>query len=227
MSLQLTDVTLTRGDGDQRVTAIDHVTLSVSAGELVAVVGPSGSGKSSLLAAIGGLTQIDSGEILIHGTRITDLSDKARSRIRREEIGFVFQTANLLPSLTARDQLLLVPHLAGSAPQQHRQRAQLLLDDLGIGHRAHHRPNRMSSGEQQRVGLARALMSDPTVLLADEPTGALDYNRSREVVQLLADLTHERQIATVLVTHNLELTGYADRVMAMRDGRLTPADNQS
>lgn len=224
MSLQLTDVTLTLGDGDQRVTAIDDVTLSVSAGEMVAVVGPSGSGKSSLLAAIGCLTRIDSGEILIHGTSITDLPDKTRSRVRREEIGFVFQTANLFPSLNALDQLLLIPHLAGSAPKQHRERAQLLLDDLGVGHRAHHRPNRMSSGEQQRVGLARALMSHPPVLLADEPTAALDHDRSQEVIQLLADLTHKHQIATVLVTHNLELTDYADRVMVMQDGRLTPAN---
>jgi len=220
MTLSLHDVSLTLGDGDQEVTALDHVSLEVARGELLAVVGPSGSGKSSLLAVAGALLQPTSGRITVAGNELADLDDKARTRVRLRHIGFVFQASNLLPSLTATEQLLLLPHLAGQSPSSGRDRALRLLDEVGIGNRSDRRPHQLSGGERQRVGIARALMAEPDLLLVDEPTSALDHDRGTEIVELLAREAHDRGVATVMVTHDTAILGCVDRVATMADGRL-------
>jgi putative ABC transport system ATP-binding protein len=218
--LTLRQVTLDLGDGDTLVKALDDVSLEVAAGELVAVVGPSGSGKSSLLAVAGALIQPTAGTVAVGGHELGGLSDRDRTRLRRERIGYVFQVANLLPSLTAREQLLLVRHLDGRITPADRERADRLLESVGMSHRADRRPHQLSGGERQRVGIARALMTTHDVLLVDEPTSALDHERAHEVVQLLADETHEVGTAAVMVTHDPEILGHADRVLRMSDGRL-------
>ncbi len=215
--LALTDVTLTFGDGDQQVAALDHVDLAVAPGELVAIVGPSGAGKSSLLAVAGGLTRPTSGSVAVDDVELTGLSARALARFRRDHVGFVFQSGNLLPALTAIDQLRLVEKITGrrgpTTPEQ-------LLDAVGMTPHAGRRPGRLSGGERQRVGIARALMAAPSVLLVDEPTAALDRRRSHEIVELLARETHEFSVATVMVTHDHDVLEHADRVLEMVDGRL-------
>ncbi|MEV7981138.1 ABC transporter ATP-binding protein [Streptomyces sp. NPDC086519] len=219
--LRMLDITLTLGDGDTAVTALDDVHLTVAPGEFVAVVGPSGSGKSSLLAVAGGLQQPTSGTVHIAGTELTALSDKERTAARRHHIGFVFQQSNLLASLTVREQLLLPLHIDGRLDAAGRTRADELIEAVGLSHRAGARPHQLSGGERQRAGLARALMTSPAVLLVDEPTSALDRVRSAEAVQLIAEQTHERGTATIMVTHDTAIMDAADRVYEMVDGRLS------
>ncbi|MGQ4336824.1 ABC transporter ATP-binding protein [[Kitasatospora] papulosa] len=217
--LRLDDVTLTLGDGDTAVTALDHVGLHVAPGEFVAVVGPSGSGKSSLLAVAGGLQRPTSGTVHIAGAELTALPDRERTAARRRHIGFVFQQSNLLASLTVREQLLLPLHIDGRLDAA--ARADELVEAVGLTHRAGSRPHQLSGGERQRAGLARALMTSPAVLLVDEPTSALDRVRSAEAVRLIAEQTHERGTATVMVTHDTAIMDAADRVHEMVDGRLS------
>ena len=219
--LRLDDVTLTLGDGDTAVIALNDVGLTVAPGEFVAVVGPSGSGKSSLLAVAGGLQRPTSGRVHIAGTELTALSDRERTAARRRHIGFVFQQSNLLASLTVREQLLLPLHIDGRLDAAARTRADELIEAVGLGHRTGARPHRLSGGERQRAGLARALMTSPAVLLVDEPTSALDRSRSAEAVELIAEQTHERGTATVMVTHDTAIMDAADRVYEMVDGRLS------
>ncbi|MEU2602771.1 ABC transporter ATP-binding protein [Streptomyces hirsutus] len=219
--LRLDDVTLTLGDGGTAVTALDHVGLNVAPGEFVAVVGPSGAGKSSLLAVAGGLQRPTSGTVHIAGTELTALSDKERTAARRRHIGFVFQQSNLLASLTVREQLLLPLHIDGRLDAAARTRADELIEAVGLSHRSGSRPHQLSGGERQRAGLARALMTSPAVLLVDEPTSALDRVRSAEAVRLIAEQTHERGTATVMVTHDTAIMDAADRVYEMVDGRLS------
>ncbi|WP_055629763.1 ABC transporter ATP-binding protein [Streptomyces hirsutus] len=219
--LRLDDVTLTLGDGDTAVTALDHVGLNVAPGEFVAVVGPSGAGKSSLLTVAGGLQRPTSGTVNIAGTELTALSDKERTAARRRHIGFVFQQSNLLASLTVREQLLLPLHIDGRLDAAARTRADELIEAVGLSHRSGSRPHQLSGGERQRAGLARALMTSPAVLLVDEPTSALDRVRSAEAVRLIAEQTHERGTATVMVTHDTAIMDAADRVYEMVDGRLS------
>ncbi|MBA5220225.1 MULTISPECIES: ABC transporter ATP-binding protein [Streptomyces] len=219
--LRLLDVSLTLGDGEAAVTALDHVDLDVTPGEFVAVVGPSGSGKSSLLAVAGGLQRPTSGQVHLAGTELTALSDKERTAARRRHIGFVFQQSNLLASLTVREQLLLPLHIDGRLDAAARARAEELLEAVGLSHRRGHRPHQLSGGERQRAGLARALMTSPAVLLVDEPTSALDRVRSAEAVRLIAEQTHAHGTATVMVTHDTAIMDAADRVHEMVDGRLS------
>ncbi|MCI3150921.1 ABC transporter ATP-binding protein [Streptomyces sp. GB4-14] len=219
--LRLHDVCLTLGDGDTAVTALDHVELAVAPGDFVAVVGPSGSGKSSLLAVAGGLQRPTSGTVHIAGTELTALSDKERTAARRRHIGFVFQQSNLLPSLTVREQLLLPLHIDGRLDAAARDRADELIEAVGLAHRTGSRPHQLSGGERQRAGLARALMTSPAVLLVDEPTSALDRVRSAEAVRLIAEQTHRHGTATVMVTHDTAIMDAADRVHEMVDGRLS------
>ncbi|MEV4381225.1 ABC transporter ATP-binding protein [Streptosporangium amethystogenes] len=213
-------VTLSLGDGDATVTALDDVDLDVASGEFVAVVGPSGSGKSSLLAVAGALTTPDTGRVLLDGVDISRASAREKARHRRERIGFVFQSGNLIPALTALDQLRFALDVAGKrAGDGHDPRE--LLDRVGMGHRAGHRPHQLSGGERQRVGIARALVTRPAVLLVDEPTAALDRARSDDIVTLLAHETHESAVATIMVTHDHDVLGHCDRVLSMVDGRLS------
>ncbi|WP_431936542.1 ABC transporter ATP-binding protein [Micromonospora sp. RP3T] len=220
MSLDLTDVTLTYPDGENRLTALDHVTLSVAKGDLTAVVGPSGSGKSSLLAVAATLVTPDAGAVHVDGVTTTGMGRGALAALRRRTIGIVFQQPNLLPSLTAAEQLQVMATLAGRSPAGARDRARELLDAVGLAAQAGRRPHQLSGGQRQRVNIARALMNDPVVLLVDEPTSALDHERGAAVIDLIGRLTRERGTATVLVTHDRDHLAAADRIVAMRDGRL-------
>jgi putative ABC transport system ATP-binding protein len=227
MTLRLDTVSLTYGDGDEQVRALDEVSLEVHPGELVAVVGPSGSGKSSLLAVAGALQTPDAGQVVIDSVEVTRASKTERARIRRERIGFVFQSDNLIPSLTVLEQLLLPLYLRGKRPRQGRDAALRLLEEVGLSHRVRHRPHQLSGGERQRVGIARALMNRPAVLLVDEPTSALDHRRSRDIVELLAKETATHQVATVMVTHDHSILHHADRILSMEDGRLRPLESRT
>ncbi|MGH8877116.1 MAG: ABC transporter ATP-binding protein [Stackebrandtia sp.] len=221
MSLVLERITLTYPDGDRRLTALDAVDFAVAPRELVAVTGPSGSGKSSLLAVAGALAVPDSGVVRIGDIDVTALKPAQRDRLRGTRLGFVFQQSNLLSSLTARDQLLLVARINGR--RRSADRALELLDRVGLAGKADKRPHQLSGGERQRVGIARALMGEPALLLVDEPTSALDHERGETVVRLLRDITHDDGVATVMVTHDLQYLDLADRAVQMRDGRLAPA----
>ncbi|GAB3151105.1 ABC transporter ATP-binding protein [Amycolatopsis stemonae] len=220
MSLTLTDVTLTYPDGDTRLTALDRVTLDVPRGSLTAVVGPSGSGKSSLLAVAATLVTPDSGTVVIDGTTATDLTRRERTDLRRRKIGIVFQQPNLLPALTAAEQLQVMAGIDGRSPAKARARALDLLDAVGLAPQAGRRPHQLSGGQRQRVNIARALMNDPTVLLVDEPTSALDHERGAAVIELITHLTHHQATATVLVTHDRTHLTAVDRTTEVRDGRL-------
>ncbi|WP_405011160.1 ABC transporter ATP-binding protein [Kitasatospora sp. NBC_01539] len=220
MSLHLADVTLTYPDGEARLTALDRVSLDVPRGSLTAVAGPSGSGKSSLLAVAATLVTPDAGRVVVDGTDTAGLGRAALTALRRRSIGLVFQQPGLLPSLTAVEQLQLMAHLAGRPARTARARALDLLDAVGLAAQAGRRPGRLSGGQRQRVAIARALVNQPTVLLVDEPTSALDSERGRAVVELLADLTRRQGTATVLVTHDRSHLALADQVAEVHDGRL-------
>ncbi|MFE7635351.1 ABC transporter ATP-binding protein [Kitasatospora sp. NPDC057518] len=221
MSLVLDRITLTYPDGDGRLTALDEVSLTVPKGTLTAVVGPSGSGKSSLLAVAATLITPDSGQVVVDGTDTAGLSRADLTALRRTRIGIVFQQANLLPSLTAVEQLQVMAHLDGRPPRGALPRALELLDAVGLRDQAARRPHQLSGGQRQRVNIARALMNDPTVLLVDEPTSALDHERGAAVLNLITDLTHRRATATVLVTHDRTHLTAVDQIAEVHDGRLT------
>jgi putative ABC transport system ATP-binding protein len=220
-ALELTDVCATLGSGDQAVTALNHVELAVAAGEFVAVAGPSGSGKSTLLAVAGGLTRPDSGTVRVAGRDLTPLGNGQRARFRLGTVGFVFQSGNLLPALSALDQLRMIGRAGGRALRGRLRDPRELLAAVGMADKAGHRPHQLSGGERQRVAVARALMATPALLLVDEPTAALDRARSHEIVRLLARETRERGVATVMVTHDHDVLGYCDRVHEMVDGALS------
>lgn len=220
MSLDLSDVTLTYPDGDTRLKALDRVSLTVPDGSVTAVVGPSGSGKSSLLAVAATLITPDSGTVTVDGTRTTGMSRRETAALRRQRIGIVFQQPSLLPSLTAAEQLQVMAGIDGRSPARARSRALTLLDAVGLAGQAHRRPHQLSGGQRQRVNIARALMNEPTVLLVDEPTSALDHTRGAAVLDLLTRLTHQQGTATLLVTHDRAHLTAVDRVVEVHDGRL-------
>ncbi|WP_166020220.1 ABC transporter ATP-binding protein [Streptomyces chilikensis] len=220
MSLKLTDVTLTYPDGDSRLTALDRVSLEVPKGSLTAVAGPSGSGKSSLLAVAATLITPDTGTVTIDEQATTGLTRGELTELRRHRIGIVFQQPHLLPSLTAVEQLQVMALIGGRAPRTARTRAMELLDAVGLAGQAGRRPHQLSGGQRQRVNIARALMNDPTVLLVDEPTSALDHERGAAVIGLITRLTHQRATATVLVTHDRVHLTAVDRIAEVHDGRL-------
>jgi putative ABC transport system ATP-binding protein len=222
VSLRTEQVSLVLGDGASQVRALDDVSVAVEKGQLMAVLGPSGAGKSSLLAVCGGLRTPTSGKVWINGTEITGLPPAELTEVRRQQIGFVFQQSNLVPALTALDQLLLLVHLQGRTPAAaDRDRALALLDEVGMADKRQRRPGQMSGGERQRVGIARAFMTEPAVLLVDEPTSMLDSNRGHQIVELLMRACHEHQVATLMVTHDRSVLDTADRVVEIADGRLT------
>ncbi|MCQ9163730.1 MULTISPECIES: ABC transporter ATP-binding protein [unclassified Arthrobacter] len=222
-ALSLTNVTLEYPDGDGTVTALDRVTMDVEAGEFVSLVGPSGSGKSSLLAVAATLVRPTSGLVRIAGEDATVLSDKALATLRRDKVGIIFQQPNLLASLTAAEQLVIGDHLRGKSPRAAAARAAELLEITGLEGSAKKRPHQLSGGQRQRVNIARALMASPSVLLVDEPTAALDHERSESIVRLLRQVTDEFQVATVMVTHDTEFVPLTDAVATMRDGVLAAA----
>jgi putative ABC transport system ATP-binding protein len=219
--LVLENVSKVYGAGENAVTALDSVSMNVRTGEFVAVVGPSGSGKTTLLAITGALLLPTSGAVTLNGQSIARQSTSALAKFRLEHIGFVLQSSNLVPYLTARDQLLLVAELAGKRDRAAQQRADRLLDELGLRRRRHHYPEALSGGERQRVAIARALMNDPDVLLADEPTANLDSVRGREAVQLLAAQVKHGNKAAIMVTHDERMLDLCDRVVRIADGRIS------
>lgn len=222
--LALRGVTLSYPDGESRLVALDDVELSVAPGEFAAVAGPSGSGKSSLLAVAATLLRPDRGEVLVDGVDAGALGERERTALRRERLGIVFQQSNLLASLTAVEQLLVLESVRGRRPARARARAGELLESVGLaGAEQRRRPHQLSGGERQRVNIARALFGSPSVLLVDEPTSALDHERGAQVVELLAEVTRTHRTATVMVTHDRDLLGRADRVLEMHDGRLSRA----
>jgi lipoprotein-releasing system ATP-binding protein len=209
--------------GDRTLEVLKGAELEVFPGELVGLIGPSGSGKSSLLHAAGLLERPTAGTIVIDGQDCSALADRARTRIRLKEIGFVYQFHHLLPELSALDNVALPLMIAGRPKADAEARARSLLTDLGLAERLTHQPARLSGGEQQRVAVARALANSPRLLLCDEPTGNLDPVTSKAVFQGLHDLARQRGVAALVATHNLELTAFMDRVLALKDGRLEPA----
>ena len=218
--LVIRGLTRTSVSGGRTLEVLKGADLEVHPGELVGLVGPSGSGKSSLLHAAGLLEHPTAGTIVIDGEDCSDLPDRARTRIRLKEIGFVYQFHHLLPELSALDNVALPLMIAGRPRREAEARAEALLTDLGLAERLTHQPARLSGGEQQRVAVGRALANRPRLLLCDEPTGNLDPVTSRAVFQNLHDLARQQGVAALVATHNLELTSYMDRVLALKDGRL-------
>jgi len=206
-------------DGPDERVVLDDLKLSVDPGELVVISGQSGAGKSTLLAVTGLLRRADAGEVTIAGTATSAMSSRQRTAVRRDHIAFVYQSANLLPSLTAVEQLELVGHIRGERSADVRRRARGLLDELGLADRASQLPSQLSGGERQRVGIARAFMAEPSVLIADEPTASLDPQRADSVAELLAGASG-RGIATIVVAHDTAALSRADRHLRMEDGRL-------
>jgi ABC-type lipoprotein export system ATPase subunit len=204
--------------GGMRVRALRGVDLSVSRGEMVAVMGPSGCGKTTLLNCLSGLDEFDGGEVLIGGESIKGMSDRRRTRFRAERMGFIFQTYNLIPVLSAVENVELPLLVAGTRPKEARRRAAAALGMVGVPEQAGKRPNEMSGGQQQRVTVARSLVNDPAIVWADEPTGALDSETSGEIVDLLVRLNREQGHTFVLVTHDASVAARAHRTIRMRDG---------
>ncbi|GGI00572.1 ABC transporter ATP-binding protein [Arthrobacter liuii] len=219
--LRLVNVTLEYPDGGGTTTALDRVSLAAEAGQLVSLVGPSGSGKSSLLATAATLVRPSRGQVIIDGTDTAGLTDKDLAALRRGKVGIIFQQPNLLPSLTAVEQLIISDHLRGKPAKAARTKAAELLDVVGLSAGARKLPHQLSGGQRQRVNIARALMGSPKVLLVDEPTAALDHERSASIIALLRQVTTEFGVATVMVTHDTEFVPLTDVVATMRDGVIT------
>ncbi len=206
--------------GDREVPALSGVSLDVAAGTFLAIMGASGSGKSTLLHLMAGLTCVDSGSIRVNGHDLAAMNDRELTLFRRRQIGLVFQSFNLIPTLTAEENIALPLMLDGRSPADSRSKVEELMEALGLAKRRAHRPDAMSGGEQQRVAIGRALVSDPTVLLADEPTGNLDSTNSRSVCELLRDLSAMRNRTIVMVTHEPTVAAYAQEVAILKDGKL-------
>ena len=204
--------------GRVEVPALRGVNFEVYEGEFIAIMGPSGCGKSTLLYVLGGLTPPTSGVVQVDGNDLGEMSDGERTLLRRRKIGFVFQRYNLLPTLSARGNIVLAQQIQGDGFDPHR--FDVTIDLLGLKDRLNHRPGELSGGEQQRVAIARAVITEPKILLADEPTGNLDTQNSETVLRMIKQLNHELRQTIILITHNPEAAGYADRVVHMRDGQV-------
>jgi putative ABC transport system ATP-binding protein len=222
-ALELRDVTKTYGTGENAVTALAHAALTVAGDEMIALIGPSGSGKTTLLSIAGGLLQASSGSIVVGGQDISSAQPKELTDFRRTMVGFVFQSVNLVPFLTARENLLLVDELRGRRGKESKARADALLDELGLGHRRGNLPAQLSGGERQRVAIGRALMNEPTLVLFDEPTSALDTKLGEQVMELIRTEVKGRGTAAVLITHDTRMTHYCDRTVHITDGVLDAA----
>ncbi|MBY0387601.1 MAG: ABC transporter ATP-binding protein [Mycobacterium pseudokansasii] len=222
MTIELRDVARRYRAGGQTVRALDHISLDLAGGRFVSVVGPSGAGKSTLLHVLGALDSPDSGSIIFDGEEIGCLRDEQQSQFRHRCVGFVFQFFNLLPTLSAWENVAVPKLLDGVRLGRARAEAVHLLDRVGLGNRAEHRPSELSGGQMQRVAVARALMMDPPLILADEPTGNLDSTTGASILALLAEVAHEpgRGRLVVMVTHNSEAAATTDRVITLQDGRV-------
>ena len=223
--IRLTDITRVFHMGDQEVRALNGINLEITPGEYVSIMGPSGSGKSTLLNVIGLLDRPNSGRYELDGSDVTGLSETEQARVRREKIGFVFQSFHLIPRLTAAENIELPLILEGINPAERKSRVEAVLDAFELRDRARHRPSELSGGQRQRVAIARATILKPTALLADEPTGNLDHRTGAEVVALLEAL-HHAGTTLVVVTHDRELGARAHRHIAMRDGEIVEDDKK-
>ncbi len=219
-AIDIRGLTKVFGSGETAVRALDGVDLEIGRGEMVAIMGPSGSGKSTLLHTLGALETPTSGTIALAGRRFDGLDDRELTLLRREGIGFVFQFFNLLPSLSAEENVMLPALIAGRRDEAIADRARALLDRVGLAPRADHLPSELSGGEQQRVSIARALLMEPELVLADEPTGNLDSKSEAQVLELLAELNRDEGHTIVMVTHDPNAAAVAQRVVFMRDGRI-------
>ncbi len=216
--IELRGVSKTVMSGDRPLTILHPIDLSIASGQFVAILGPSGSGKSTLLGLLAGLDAPSTGEIIVDGVDITKLTEDGLARLRGAKIGFVFQFFHLVPSLTAFENILIPMEIAKRRDAV--PRARRLLEEVGLSDRGHHYPSQLSGGEQQRVAIARALANDPPIVLADEPTGNLDSVNGRHIMDLLTTIHRARQTTLILVTHDAELAGLADRRISLRDGRV-------
>ncbi|PLS28612.1 ABC transporter ATP-binding protein [Bifidobacterium parmae] len=216
---QAIDLTKTYGDADARVTALDHVDVSFTRGEMTAIMGPSGSGKSTLMHMMAGLDTPTSGRVLVEGLEVSSMGQRQLTRLRRDQIGFIFQSFNLVPTLTAEENILLPLQIAKRPID--RAWFDKVVDVVGLRPRLKHRPSQLSGGQQQRVACARAIMARPSVIFADEPTGNLDSRSSREVLGFLKDSVRAYGQTIVMVTHDPRAASYADRVLVLADGRIT------
>ena len=208
------------GTGSAQVRALDNVSFSIDQGEFVALMGPSGGGKSTLLHCLGGLDSPDSGEIWVDDVCVNRAGDRRLTELRRTRVGYVFQFFNLLPTLSLRDNVTLPLLLGGALTQVKRDLADRLIEEVGLAERAHHLPSELSGGQMQRAALARALVIEPALILADEPTGNLDSASSAQVVRLFRDLCHRYKTTVVVATHSRDVAGEADRILSILDGRL-------
>ena len=223
-ALEMSDIRKVYEQGDAEIVALDHATITVGDDEIVALVGPSGSGKTTLLSIAGGLLAPTSGSVLVGAHDITGYNAKELTRFRRDEVGFVFQAVNLVPFLTARENIMVAAELAGRRGESvTKERANLLLEELGLGARGSNLPAQLSGGERQRVAIGRALMNEPKLILVDEPTSALDTKLGEQVMQLIVDEVKRRKTAAVVVTHDARMTHHCDRVLEITDGQLHAA----
>ncbi|RIW29205.1 ABC transporter ATP-binding protein [Bacillus salacetis] len=216
--LKMENITKSFGDGDTTVQVLKDISFSVKRGEFVAVVGPSGSGKSTLLSIIGALLTPSTGKVTIDEEMISEYKSSRLTSVRLEKIGFIFQSANLIPYLSVRDQLLLVGDIAGGG--RNKKSAVEMLEQLGLGSRLKNYPKELSGGEKQRVAIARAFMNDPELILADEPTASLDSDRGKQVVEMIAREVKSRNKAALMVTHDERVLHLCDRVLYIEDGRI-------
>ncbi len=219
-ALQLDDVTKTYRVGDDDIVALANIDLTVGADEIVALIGPSGSGKTTLCSIAGGILAPTSGNVIAAGTTITGYSDRQLTEFRQNNVGFVFQSVNLIPFLTARENLLVVDELGRRTGQAARDRADTLLDELGLADRRNNLPGQLSGGQRQRVAIGRALMNEPKLVLFDEPTSALDSKLGEQVMELIQSEMKSRGTAAIIVTHDDRITRYADRTVHISDGHL-------
>ena len=218
--LQTKGLTRIYHQGDESLTVLHNVDLAINSGEIVALVGPSGSGKSTFLQTVGLLDKATSGSLTIGDQNIADMNDKARTLMRRQYIGFVYQFHYLLPEFTALENVIIPQMVAGTKRTEATEKAKELLASLKMDHRFDHRPGRLSGGEQQRVAIARALANNPKLLLADEPTGNLDPETSETVFELLIDLVRNAGIGAVIATHNMQIAERMDRILELKGGKI-------
>lgn len=217
--LEVTNLSKTYGTGETQVKALDNVSLSVESGEFVAIIGPSGSGKSTLLHILGGVDVPTSGSVVINGVDISNLDETALAIFRRRQIGLIYQFYNLIPILTVKENLTLPLLLDGRKPDE--RVVDDLLKTLGLTERVNHLPNQLSGGQQQRASIGRALINNPALMLADEPTGNLDSENSREIVSLLRKFNKENNQTVIIITHDERIAMSADRVISIEDGKIT------
>lgn len=224
--IEVHNLSKTYQKGSNTVTALDQLNCKIQKGEFVAIMGPSGSGKSTFLQLLGALDKVSSGDILFQGQTLKNLNDKDLSIFRRRNLGFVFQFFNLLPTMTALENVLLPVLLDGKSANEYKTKAEELLTRLGLGERMDHYPIHLSGGQMQRVAIARALISNPMLILADEPTGSLDSHSGHEILSLLSDLVKTQKQTLVMVTHDPQVAKWASRILFIKDGKLVSDQTQ-